>query len=262
MYLNPTPAPATLQQLPVRRRRELREAADRQRELGDEMSVILHTMRSTHRTRSILILVSAAMVLGCWGGTAGAGDIPRSARAGEPPGFVDRLTAAALERTSHVVRYDGAYRTIPYPGGDVPDGIGVCTDVVIRSYRALGIDLQKEVHEDMAAAFSIYPDRWGLSAPDPNIDHRRVPNLEVFFSRQGKRLPITDDPDDYQPGDLVSWMVGPLPHIGIVVPVRSTDGRRFLLVHNIGRGPELEDMLFDYPIVGHFRYYGSEDTGS
>ncbi len=142
-----------------------------------------------------------------------------------------------------------------------PNHVGVCTDVVIRSYRSLGIDLQLLVHEDMAAAFSEYPDRWGLAAPDPNIDHRRVPNLEVFFSRHGESLPITDRAEDYQPGDLVSWMVGPLPHIGIVVGIPSTDGRRFKVVHNIGRGPELEDMLFDYPIVGHFRYYGSSDPG-
>ena len=143
-----------------------------------------------------------------------------------------------------------------YPGGDVPANVGVCTDVLIRSYRMLGIDLQKEVHEDMRAAFSAYPQRWGLTAPDSNIDHRRVPNLEVFFARAGEELPITDDAGDYQPGDVVSWMVGPLPHIGIVVPLRSNDGERFQVVHNIGRGPEVEDILFDYPIVGHFRYYG------
>jgi uncharacterized protein len=178
-------------------------------------------------------------------------------RPGEPPGFVESLTAAALQRTTHPIRYDGSYRSIAYPGGDVPAGTGVCTDVLIRSYRELGIDLQKVVHEDMKAAFSEYPARWGLSAPDPNIDHRRVPNIETFFARHGEVLPITGDPRDYQPGDLVSWMVGPLPHIGIVVGVPSENGDRFQVVHNIGRGPELEDMLFDYPIVGHFRYYGS-----
>lgn len=183
--------------------------------------------------------------------------ITETERPGAPAGFVDDLTSAALERTRHDVRYDGGYRRIPYPGGDVPADIGVCTDVVVRSYRALGIDLQRLVHEDMVIAFASYPDRWGLSAPDRNIDHRRVPNLEVFFSRHGERLPITDRAGDYQPGDLVTWMVGPLPHIGIVVSVPSRDGRRFQIVHNISRGPRLEDILFDYPIVGHFRYYGS-----
>lgn len=217
-------------------------------------------MRSELRTGSLLLLLPTAFVLCCRGGTALSDEIAQTERVGEPTGFVDALTAAALERTRHPVRYDGAYRSIPYPGGDVPAGVGVCTDVLIRSYRELGIDLQKEVHEDMTAAFSAYPNRWGLSSPDPNIDHRRVPNLEVFFTRHGERFPITGDPADYQPGDLVSWMVGPLPHIGIVVPVRSSDGKRFRVVHNIGRGPELEDMLFDYPIVGHFRYYGPEDA--
>ena len=221
--------------------------------------VKLHMMKPSH-TRSLFIFVSAALVLGCLDSTATSDEIAKTARIGEPTGFVDRLTAAALERTNHAVRYDGAYRSIPYPGGDVPTGVGVCTDVLIRSYRALAIDLQKEVHEDMASSFSAYPRRWGLSAPDPNIDHRRVPNLEVFFTRHGNRIPITGDPADYQPGDLVSWMVGPLPHIGIVVAVRSSDGKRFQVVHNIGRGPELEDMLFDYPIVGHFRYYGPEHS--
>ncbi len=214
-------------------------------------------MRSTLRTLGTLALCPAGLMLCCWGGTAVSDEIALTSRPGEPLGFVQELTAAAMERTGYAIRYDGAYRSIPYPGGDVPDGTGVCTEVLIRSYRALGIDLQKDVHEDMAAAFSAYPKRWGLSGPDPNIDHRRVPNLEVFFTRRGERLPITDAAKDYQPGDLVSWMVGPLPHIGIVVPVRSTDGLRFKVVHNIGRGPELEDMLFDYPIVGHFRYYGS-----
>jgi uncharacterized protein YijF (DUF1287 family) len=214
-------------------------------------------MRSTHQTQSILIFVFTAMALGCWGGTVVSDETALTSRPGEPLGFVQELTDAAMERTGYAVRYDGAYRSIPYPGGDVPEGIGVCTDVLIRSYRVLGIDVQKDVHEDMATAFSAYPKHWGLSGPDPNIDHRRVPNLEAFFTRHGERLPITDAAEDYQPGDLVSWMVGPLPHIGVVVPVRSTDGLRFKVVHNIGRGPELEDMLFDYPIVGHFRYYGS-----
>jgi len=165
-----------------------------------------------------------------------------------------RLVAAAIERTQHAVRYDGSYRPIGYPGGDVPQDVGVCTDVVVRSYRALGIDLQRLVHEDMEASFSSYPPLWGLSRPDSNIDHRRVPNLQTFFRRHGVVLPISQEPGDYAAGDLVTWMLpGNLPHIGIVTDRRAASGRP-LIAHNIGRGPQLEDMLFDYEITGHFRY--------
>jgi len=179
---------------------------------------------------------------------------------GEPPSaeeFSRRLTAAARERLAHRVVYDGGYRRIGYPGGDVPDSVGVCSDVVIRAYRALGVDLQREVHEDMTAHFDAYPDRWGLSAPDPNIDHRRVPNLQAFFTRKGTSLPVTPDAGDYRPGDVVTWLLpGNLPHIGIVVDGSSDDGARPLIVHNIGRGPRLEDVLFRYPLTGHYRYDG------
>jgi len=171
-----------------------------------------------------------------------------------------KLIAAAIERTRHRVIYDGSYRTIAYPGGDVPDNIGVCTDVVIRAYRSgLGIDLQEKVHEDMAQAFGEYPKIWSLSRPDSNIDHRRVPNLETYFTRHGQSLPATRDPDDYASGDLVTWRLpGNLPHIGIVTDRLSRDGGRPLIAHNIGRGPRLEDLLFDYPISGHFRYLPGE----
>lgn len=165
------------------------------------------------------------------------------------------LIQAAIERTTHQVTYDGRYLGIAYPGGDVPDNIGVCTDVVIRSYRKIGIDLQKEVHEDMRTHFSAYPKNWGLKRPDTNIDHRRVPNLQVFFQRHGKELPVTKNAQEYKAGELVTWMLpGNLPHIGIVTDKRSADGKRPLIVHNIGQGPKLEDMLFDYPITGHYRY--------
>jgi len=175
----------------------------------------------------------------------------------EPDPFAKKLIAAAVERTCHPVRYDGAYRPVAYPGGDVPDGVGVCTDLVIRSYRALGIDLQREVHEDMAAHFAAYPQLWGLSGPDPNIDHRRVPNLRTFFRRRGAELPVTADPRDYLPGDLVTWVLpGNLTHIGIVTHLRSPDGARPLIAHNIGRGPELEDMLLRYRITGRYRWRG------
>lgn len=171
--------------------------------------------------------------------------------------FAGRLIAAAMERTRHDVRYDGSYRSIGYPGGDVPADVGVCTDVVIRAYRAVGIDLQQVVHEDMSTAFADYPAIWGLRRPDSSIDHRRVPNLRTFFARQGAALAVTDDADDYRAGDLVTWMLpGNLPHIGIVVIGRSSDDGRPLIVHNIGSGPELEDVLFAFPVTGHYRYAG------
>ena len=173
--------------------------------------------------------------------------------------FAGKLVQAAIERTSYQVIYNGSYRSIDYPGGDVPGNIGVCTDVVIRAYRTVGIDLQKAVHEDMSRDFAAYPDNWGLSRPDHNIDHRRVPNLQMFFSRNGTTLPKSNDPGDYRPGDIVTWMLpGSLPHIGIVVRQRSADGQRPLIVHNIGAGPQLEDRLFDFPITGHYRYPGQE----
>ena len=174
----------------------------------------------------------------------------------------EALSAAAMARTQHAVTYDGRYFSIAYPMGDVPAHLGVCTDVVIRSYRKLGIDLQQLVHEDMQAHFARYPSErmWGLSRPDRNIDHRRVPNLQTFFSRHGQVLPVTDRADDYRTGDLVTWILdGRLPHIGVVVAGRSTGGERPLIVHNIGAGPVVEDMLFRYPITGHYRYLPAEN---
>jgi uncharacterized protein len=179
--------------------------------------------------------------------------------------FLDKLVEAAIERTSHEVRYDATYFKIDYPNGDVPADVGVCTDEVIRSYRAVGVDLQKEVHEDMAANFSAYPRTWGLKKTDKNIDHRRVPNLMVFFARQGASLPITQDARDYKPGDVVTWdLGGGLTHIGLVVNIASdADEQRMQIVHNIGAGPKLEDVLFGWKITGHYRYAGPkvEDKG-
>jgi hypothetical protein len=170
-----------------------------------------------------------------------------------------KLSVAAIERTSHIVRYEPAYVRIPYPGGDVPADTGVCTDEIIRSYRALGIDLQKEVHEDMTRNFSAYPNsrRWGLAHTDSNIDHRRVPNLMIFFSRKGESLARSNRAEDYFPGDLVTWdLGGGVPHIGIVVDRKSASSGRFMVVHNIGRGPKMEDVLFQWKITSHYRYYG------
>ena len=169
--------------------------------------------------------------------------------------FQSRLSDAAIFLTKTYVRYDPAYVVIKYPNGDVPANRGVCTDVVIRAYRKLGIDLQQRVHEDMLRNFKKYPRNWGLPAPDPNIDHRRVPNLMVFFSRFGRVLRISKDPRDFKPGEIVTWDLGKgLTHIGLVVNKRSADGRRFLIVHNIGGGQELSDCLFSYRIIGHYSY--------
>jgi uncharacterized protein YijF (DUF1287 family) len=173
--------------------------------------------------------------------------------------FLNQLVAAAIERTHHVVRYDPAYVRISYPGGDVPADTGVCTDEIIRSYRRVGVDLQKEVHEDMVRNFGVYPRswRWLLSRPDTNIDHRRVPNLMVFFARKGESLPLSSRPDEYTPGDLVTWdLGGGVPHIGIVVDQKSAQSGRYMLVHNIGQGPRMEDVLFNWKVTGHYRYFG------
>ena len=170
--------------------------------------------------------------------------------------FPDDFVTAAFERTDHSITYDGRYFAIAYPGGDIPAHLGVCTDVVIRSYRTIGADLQTLVHEDMTANFDAYPSKklWGLTSTDSNIDHRRVPNLQTFFARQGATLTISEHGQDYAPGDLVTWMLpGNLPHIGIVSDKMSSSGNP-LIVHNIGRGPVLDDVLFSYTITGHYRY--------
>ena len=167
------------------------------------------------------------------------------------------ITHAALARTQKDITYDGRYFSIPYPNGDIPDYLGVCTDVVIRTYRKSGIDLQKLVHEDMRANFALYPKRWGLRKPDRNIDHRRVPNLETYFSRHGQSFKVSKKPTSYRPGDLVTWDLDPgrseLPHIGILVPSPNGKGQPWV-VHNIGAGPELSDSLFAWKITGHFRF--------
>ena len=166
-----------------------------------------------------------------------------------------KISDSAIELTNKMVTYDGAYYSIPYPNGDVPDGIGVCTDVVIRTYRTVGLDLQKEVHEDMKANFKLYPQLWNLKRPDKNIDHRRVPNLMKYFKRQGAEISITDNGKDYLPGDVVSWdLGGGLTHIGVVVDKKSNDNKRFMIVHNIGGGQVLEDCLFNFTINGHYRF--------
>ncbi|MFH6994956.1 DUF1287 domain-containing protein [Flavobacterium sp. FlaQc-48] len=172
--------------------------------------------------------------------------------------FADKLSNAAISIIDPSIDYDPAYFSIKYPNGDIPENKGVCTDVIIRSYRKLGIDLQKEVHEDMLENFSAYPNlqKWGMTKTDTNIDHRRVPNLEIFFERKGEKLAISEDPKEYQTGEIVTWMINAkLPHIGIVTNRKSADGKRNLIVHNVGNGQVLQDCLFAYKIVGHYKYW-------
>ena len=169
--------------------------------------------------------------------------------------FYSQLADSALTLTRQKVQYDPSYFSIPYPNGDVPANKGVCTDVVIRAYRKLKIDLQKEVHEDMKANFKQYPKKWGLSRPDKNIDHRRVPNLMTFFSRHGTVKKISQTPGDYKAGDIVCWDLGNgMTHIGIVAKKLSKDRKRNLIIHNIGAGQVLEDCLFQFKIIGHYTY--------
>ena len=180
--------------------------------------------------------------------------------------FQDHLAIQAELRLQSNVRYDGSYHKIAYPMGDVPENIGVCTDVVIRSFRGLGIDLQQRIHEDMKRNFRSYPKKWKLTKPDPNIDHRRVPNLMTYFERAGASLPITDDPMDYLAGNVVAWDLSKpgeakgegngkaMLHIGIVSNYVSEHTSNPLIVHNIGAGPQLNDMLFDFKIIGHYKY--------
>lgn len=169
-------------------------------------------------------------------------------------GSEPELVAAAKKQIGVTVGYDGRYQKIAYPNGDVPRSQGVCTDVLIRAYRELGVDLQVLVHQDMRRAWPAYPKLWGLRSPDRNIDHRRVPNLAAFFSRHGESLPIRQTPQNFLPGDIVTWrLASGLPHIGIVSDQVSPSGRP-LVIHNIGQGTQLEDRLFEYTITGHYRY--------
>lgn len=169
--------------------------------------------------------------------------------------FSNKLSEAAILLTKQEVNYDPSYFTIKYPNGDVPANKGVCTDVIIRAYRKLGIDLQQSVHEDMKNHFEKYPKTWGLKKTDTNIDHRRVPNLMIFFTRHGKVKSISNNADEYLPGDIVCWNLGgAITHIGLVVNTKSSDGKRYLVVHNIGAGQVLADCLFDFKIIGHYTF--------
>lgn len=218
------------------------------------------------RKRTVLTtarLVAAGVLLGIAGFRSGIVVIPdRVVGDAAQVSIVDsatpqahQLAAAAEAQVGVTVDYDASYVEIDYPGGDVPRSTGVCTDVVVRAFRELGIDLQVLVHQDMTTHFGAYPQRWGLSRPDPNIDHRRVPNLSTYFERQGAALPVSDAGGDHQPGDVVTWSVGGKPHIGIVSAKVAPGGDRFCIAHNIGGGTRVNDFLFDYPITGHYRTF-------
>lgn len=168
-----------------------------------------------------------------------------------------KILESSRQQTKVTKNYTQEYFVIPYPNGDVPEDTGACTDVVIRAFRAAGVDLQKEVHEDMAKNFSSYPQKWGLTGTDTNIDHRRVPNLQTFFSRRGKSVPVTDDPVDYQPGDVVTWDLNGkgMTHIGIVSHIFNEATKRYYIIHNIGGGTRVEDRLFNWKLTGHYRYF-------
>jgi len=170
---------------------------------------------------------------------------------------IRRVIESAREQIKVTTHYTQDYRVLTYPGGDMPTDTGACTDVVIRAFRNAGVDLQKEVHEDMSANFAVYPQKWGLKGTDTNIDHRRVPNLQTFFTRRGKAVAISSDGGNYQPGDVVTWDLDGkgMTHIGLVSNDWNDRDKRYLIIHNIGGGVAEEDRLFDWKITGHYRYF-------
>lgn len=167
-----------------------------------------------------------------------------------------QMLDGAIAQAGVTTSYDPSYVALDYPGGDVPLETGVCSDVVVRAFRKAGIDLQKEVHEDIRAARAQYPKRWGEIGPDRNIDHRRVLNLMTYFTRQRKSLSISNAATDYHPGDIVAWeLTNGIDHIGIVTNILSDSEDRYLIVHNIGAGTRIEDVMFAWTIKGHYRYF-------
>jgi len=169
---------------------------------------------------------------------------------------LEKIVAGAIEQTTQTTSYDASYVKLDYPNGDVPLNTGVCADVIVRAFRKAGIDLQKELHEDMKENFAKYPQKWGARRPDSNIDHRRVPNLMTWFGRQGKTQPRAGDAKDYLPGDVVAWELdNGLPHIGMVSRIKVEGTDRHAIVHNIGLGARVEDVLFAWKITGHYRYF-------
>jgi len=228
------------------------------RERSPTEIVFVGVKRLTPVLLSILLLLAAA---GCHPARHyRPGDRPPASSLRPLPGgaspALKQLVAGALDQVGQTTGYDPAYVKIDYPGGDVAPDTGVCADVIVRSFRNGGIDLQREVHEDMLRAWSEYPRKWNASGPDTNIDHRRVLNLRTWFTRQGKSLPVSSNESDYLPGDVVSWDLGNgLDHIGIVVNAWAPAEQHYLVVHNVGLGARAEDALFAWKITGHYRYF-------
>jgi uncharacterized protein YijF (DUF1287 family) len=205
------------------------------------------------RTVVIIAIIAALLIPACGRGPE---RVYQSGQNGAPATPREQAIQAAIDQTEYTLRYDPSYVRIDYPGGDVPLDRGVCSDVIVRAFRKAGVDLQKEVHEDMTLNFSAYSNKWGAKRPDSNIDHRRVPNLMTYFDRKGKSLPITKRREDYLPGDVVAWdLGGGLLHIGLVSNAKSWLTRNYEIVHNIGAGARLEDVLFSWKIIGHYRYF-------
>ena len=211
----------------------------------------------------LLLLICVVMASGCQRQAEVVGRKPavppratvKPLQANAPP-QLKKMLDGAIAQAGVTTSYDPSYVALTYPGGDVPEQTGVCSDVVVRAFRKAGIDLQKEIHEDMKAARSDYPTKWGSNSLDANIDHRRVLNLIAYFRRQGKSLPITYTATDYQPGDIVAWdLTSGIDHIGIVTNMLTDSGDRYLIVHNIGAGTRVEDVLFDWTIKGHYRFF-------
>jgi len=216
-----------------------------------------------HRIRIFSALFLTLVAIGC-GGTSyqrsgGSSSIPSIQKpvVNDLPEAIRHVIESAREQIEVTTHYTQDYRVIPYPGGDMPADTGACTDVVIRAFRKAGVDLQKEVHDDMAANFSAYPAKWGLTHTDTNIDHRRVPNLQTYFARKGSSVPIASDGNAFKPGDVVTWDLDGkgMTHIGLISNDWNEASKRYLIIHNIGGGVAEEDRLFDWKITGHYRYF-------
>lgn len=209
--------------------------------------------------RKISIFLLGFVIVGCsYRGVLPSQSGEKPSIAEIPPGPVRSMIESIERQTKTTTGYTQDYFVIAYPNGDLPAETGACTDVVIRAFRSAGVDLQKEVHEDMSVHFADYPQKWGLAKTDPNIDHRRVPNLQKYFQRHGKSLPVSTDGNDYLPGDVVSWDLNGrgLTHIGVVSNLWNAAAKRHLIIHNIGSGARADDRLFEWKIIGHYRYFG------